>query len=197
MLPHSEACVRNQAPILAVLRTALASHREVLEIGSGTGQHAVSFAAALPHLSWQPTDRHEHLAGLAQRVAESGLSNLRPPMGLDVSWPEWPSTRADAIFSANTLHIMAWPAVQGMFKGVARLLGTGGTVCIYGPFNYDGRYTSPSNEQFDGWLRARDPESGIRDLGAVCCLATVHGLELRADHDLPANNRLIVFESVR
>ena len=195
MLPYSEACERNKDPILAVLRTAFATRHAVLEVGSGTGQHAVYFSSALRQLSWQPTEQRDHLTDLAQRVADSGLANLRAPVELDVTQPHWPALTVDAVFSANTLHIMSWPAVEAMFAGLAKVLVAGSSVCIYGPFNYDGRYTSPSNERFDDWLRARDPQSGIRDLGAVCGLAAEHRLELVADHDLPSNNRLIVFES--
>lgn len=194
-LPFSEACERNKDPILAVLRTAFASCFTVLEVGSGTGQHAVHFAAALSHVTWQPSERAEHLAGLSARIRHAGIPNLRRAVELDVTQPDWPVSRTDAIFTANTLHIMSWPQVEAFFAGLQRTLKAGGTAGIYGPFNYDGRYTSPGNEQFDAWLRARDPDSGIRDQNDVSKLAARHDLKLRQDDALPANNRLLIFES--
>lgn len=191
--PWSEACERNRAPILEVLRGAFAAATEVLEIGSGTGQHAVFFAAALPHLVWQPSDRPEHLAGIAAWRDGAGLPNLRAPLALDVDAADWPVAECDALFSANTLHIMSWVSVENFFRGVERVLLPGGVLAIYGPFSYGGRHTAESNARFDAFLRARDPLSGIRDFAEVRTLAHSHGLEFCDDHDLPANNRVLTW----
>lgn len=191
MLPFSEACERNKGPILEVLRTAYADRTQVLEIGSGTGQHAVYFAAHLTHLTWHPTEQLAYLADLASRVKLEGARNLRPPTVLDVRQTVWPLRSVDAVFSANTLHIMGWEEVESMFRGIDAVLSPHGVVCIYGPFRYSGRYTSDSNRDFDLMLKERDPNSGLRDLTDVSALAGRHALRLRVDHDLPANNRLL------
>jgi SAM-dependent methyltransferase len=193
VLPFSEACERNKNPILEVLREAFALAGEVLEIGSGTGQHAVHFSRHLPHLAWQPTDCVENLPGLAARIALEGGDNLRSPVELEVTQACWPVDRADAVFSANTLHIMSWPEVECLFAGVGRVLASGGTLAVYGPFRYGGRYTAASNEQFDHGLRSRDPASGIRDFEAVDELARAQGLTLLDDRPMPANNQLITW----
>jgi cyclopropane fatty-acyl-phospholipid synthase-like methyltransferase len=193
MLVTAEACERNKAPILEVLRTEFAATRAVLEIGSGTGQHAVHFAAHLPHLSWQPSEVAALLPALAERVRLEGSPNLRLPLALDVRATPWPHAEADAIFSANTLHIMGWDAVEDFFRGVGAALGAGGVLCVYGPFNYQGRYTSPSNAQFDAWLKTRDPHSALRDFEAVNARAAAQQLMLAADHAMPANNRTLVW----
>lgn len=193
VLTSSEACERNKGPILEVLRTEFAHSRSVLEVGSGTGQHAVHFAAQLPHLSWQPSELAEQLESLAARIRLEGPPNVRQPLPLDVCAHPWPVTGVDAVFSANTLHIMGWSAVPDFFRGVGAVLGAAGLLCVYGPFNYEGRYTSESNAQFDRWLKSRDPASGIRDFEALQRLAGAHRLELAADHAMPANNRLLVW----
>jgi cyclopropane fatty-acyl-phospholipid synthase-like methyltransferase len=193
MLPFSEACERNKGPILEVLRVAFADRTQVLEIGSGTGQHAVHFAAHLSHLTWHPTEQLAYLADLASRVKLEGTRNLRPPTLLDVKQSVWPLRNVDALYSANTLHIMGWTEVQAMFRGIDTVLSAHGVVCIYGPFRYDGRYTSDSNRDFDLMLKDRDPLSGLRDITDLSALALRHALRLRVDHDLPANNRLLEF----
>lgn len=193
-LPFSEACERNKAPILAVLSGCFAGRTCVVEIGAGTGQHAVHFARHLPQLQWQPTDRIEYLPGLAARIAAEGLPNLAAPLELDVLQPHWPAVRGDAVFSANTLHIMSWQAVEALFAGLPQVLGPQAVLAIYGPFKYAGRFTTASNAEFDAMLRARDPESGVRDFESVNALAATLGLSLRADHAMPANNQLIVWE---
>ncbi len=192
-LPFSAACERNKAPILAVLRAALGGCRTVLEIGSGTGQHAVHFAASLEQLRWQPTELAEYLAPLQARLAAEAPANCAAPLALDVRSTRWPVDRTDAIFSANTLHIMSWAAVADLFAGVGRILAPHGRLCIYGPFRYAGEYTAPSNAAFDQSLRQRDPASGIRDFEAVATLASEQGLELLADHPMPANNQLLIW----
>ncbi len=191
--PWSEACERNRLPILEVLRSAFAGSTRVLEIGSGTGQHAVFFTQALPHLAWQPTDRAEHLPGIAAWRDEINLPNLCAPMELDVDAALWPVAQCDAVFSANTLHIMSWASVENFFRGVGRLLMPGGVLAVYGPFSYGGRHTAESNTRFDAFLRARDALSGIRDFDAVCALADGCGLVFCDDHALPANNRVMVW----
>ena len=200
--PFSPACDRNREPILALLRECFADVREVLEIGSGTGQHAVHFAAAMPWLSWQCSDRAEHLPGIRVWLDEAALPNTPAPLALDVDTGPWPRPAAagvgaggsfDGMFSANTLHIMGWPSVQRFFAGVDTALAPGGTLVVYGPFNDDGRFSSDSNREFDGWLRARDPASGIRDFEAVDALARDIGLALQADVAMPANNRCLVW----
>ncbi|HSY08658.1 MAG TPA: DUF938 domain-containing protein [Steroidobacteraceae bacterium] len=193
MLPSSEACERNKDPILGVLRNALAASRRVLEIGSGTGQHAVYFARHLPRLHWQPSDTAEYLDTLRARIAQEGSANLAPPVRLDVRSHPWPVADIDGVFSANTLHIMSWDAVREFFRGVGALLGGEGVLCVYGPFRYAGRYTSESNAGFDRYLQERDPASGIRDFEAVDELARQESLELEADHDMPAHNRTLVW----
>jgi cyclopropane fatty-acyl-phospholipid synthase-like methyltransferase len=193
MLPSSEACERNKDPILEVLRDAFAAKLQVLEIGSGTGQHAVHFAAQLPHLTWHPTEQLSYLPDLTARVKLQGTGNLRPPTVLDVRQPVWPLRAVDAIFTANTLHIMSWPAVTAMFQGFSAVLQPGGVLCIYGPFRYDGRFTSKSNEEFDRMLQERDPQSGLRDIKDVTALAAQQGMRLKSDHNMPANNRLLEF----
>jgi hypothetical protein len=193
VLTVSEACERNKGPILAVLSGALAASHSVLEIGSGTGQHAVHFARHLPHLAWQPTELGEQLAPLAERIRLEGSPNLRPPLELDVGAQPWRVAPADAVFSANTLHIMPWDAVEDFFRGVGTVLGAPAVLCVYGPFRYRGGYTSASNAQFDRFLRHRDAASGIRDFEALERLADAQGLELAADHAMPANNQALVW----
>jgi cyclopropane fatty-acyl-phospholipid synthase-like methyltransferase len=193
MLPFSEAGERNKVPILEILSVELAGRARVVEIGSGTGQHAVHFARHLPAVVWQPTDRADYLPGLSARVAAEGTGNLRAPIELDVAWADWRCGMADAVFSANTLHIMSWPEVEAFFRGVGRILDPDGTLAVYGPFRYRGAYTSDSNAAFDCSLRERDHASGIRDFEAVHALAVAAGLDLHADHAMPANNQLIVW----
>ncbi|MCG6887455.1 MAG: class I SAM-dependent methyltransferase [Proteobacteria bacterium] len=193
MKPFSESCEQNKQPILEVLQQHLASARRVLEIGSGTGQHAVFFAAQLPHLHWLASDVPANHPGIDAWIGEAGLANLSGPLALDVNQPDWPVVDCDAVFSANSAHIMDWPSVQNMFAGIGRVLETGGVFCLYGPFNYEGRYTSDSNARFDAWLKARDPASGIRDFETLAALAEDAGLTFIADHAMPANNRILVW----
>jgi len=183
MKPYSEACERNREPILAVLRRVFRDSRVVLEIGSGTGQHAAYFAAELPHLRWQASDVAEDLAGIRLWGVE--------PIELDVDKP-WPAIDADSAFSANTAHIMSWPQVERMFAGVANMSSMR-MFCLYGPFHYGGRPTSKSNARFDAMLRARDPASGVRDFAHIQALAGRCGLAFLEDNAMPANNRLLVF----
>jgi len=191
--PFSESCVQNREPILAVLRVWFADRRYVLEIGSGTGQHAVYFAPELPHLVWQTADVPPHHAGIRAWLDDAALPNVRPPLALDANDTAWHSGRYDAVFSANTLHIMSWPEVELFFLGVGQVLEAGGTLVVYGPFNYNGAFTSDSNARFDAWLKARDPASGVRDFEAVDALARAQRLILQQDIAMPANNRTLVW----
>ena len=193
MKPFAQACERNREPILEVLREAFAEARVALEIGSGTGQHAVYFGAALPQLRWLTSELPQNHAGIRAWLDEAGLDNVEPPLTLDIGADRWPVDLVDAVFSANVLHIVAWPLVERLFAGVERHLRPSGVLAVYGPFNYGGSYTSESNAQFDVWLKARDPASGIRDFAAVDALAQRHGLALVADHAMPANNRMLVW----
>lgn len=176
-----------------MLREAFADRRRVLEIGSGTGQHAVHFAAGLPHLVWQPSDRAEHLPGMRLWRDEAGLSNLLTPIELDLNQEPWPDVRPDAVFSANTLHIVSWSEVQRLLEKTGTILPPDGMLAIYGPFNYGGQYTSASNASFDAFLRSHDPLSGIRNFEDVDALARAHGLSLIQDAAMPANNRTLVW----
>lgn len=209
MKPHSPSCERNREPILAVLREHFASRREVLEVGSGTGQHAVHFAQAMPWLRWQCSDAAAYLPGIGLWLGEAGLANTPaaielqavtgPPPGFA---PPPPLPRGgdglargyDAAFSANTLHIMGWPQVEAFFAGLAAVLAARATLVVYGPFNYRGQFSSDSNRDFDGWLKARDPVSGVRDFEAVDALAAGIGLGLVEDRAMPANNRCLVWQ---
>lgn len=194
MKPFAEACEQNKQPILEVLQQELTATNTVLEIGSGTGQHAVFFAEHLPHLQWHCSDVHENLEGIRLWLREFPRSNLHGPYELDVMQASWPSQSFDGIFSANTTHIMHWDMVVRMFAGMGHQLVSGGKVCLYGPFNYAGRYSSESNARFDQWLKQRDPSSGIRDVVALQQLASQADMELIRDHPMPVNNRLLVWQ---
>lgn len=198
--PYSPACERNREPILQVLRACFADRRRVLEIGSGTGQHAVHFAAAMPWLTWQCSDVAENLPGIAMWLEEAGLANTPPAIELDVG-ADWSHVldkghdAFDAVFSANALHIMGWPKVEAFFAGIGALFAARktGVLAVYGPFNYNDGYTSESNRQFDDWLKARDARSAIRDFEAVDALAQAAGLRLVDDAAMPANNRCLIW----
>jgi SAM-dependent methyltransferase len=192
--PVAPSCERNREPILAVLRGAFADRRDVLEIGSGTGQHAVHFAAAMPWLSWQCSDVADNLPGIAAWLDDAKLPNTPAPIVLDVGQGPWPTRRFDALFTANTLHIMAWDVVRALFAALPAVLAPEATVAVYGPFNGDGGYTSASNREFDAWLKARDPRSGIRGSAAVDALARDAGLALADDIAMPANNRCLIWQ---
>lgn len=191
----SEACERNREPILQILRRAFADRRAVLEIGSGTGQHAAYFAPELAHLSWQPSDVAENLPSIRAWRDEARAPQPLEPIELDVDRP-FPVLDVDAVFTANTLHIVSWPQVERMIAAVGALLPATGTLAIYGAFKYGGKHTAPSNAEFDAWLRGRDPKSGQRDIEAVAALAERHGLVLKEDNAMPANNRLLVFKKI-
>lgn len=193
MKPYSESCEQNRAPILQVLRAKLAGRSRLLEIGSGTGQHAAYFAPEFPSLIWQTSDVAAYHPGIRAWLEDAESGNILPPLALDVCRDSWPDTLFDAVFSANTAHIMAWSEVECMFEGVGKVLEAGGVFCLYGPFNYGGRFTSDSNARFEQWLKARDPESGIKDFEALQKLAEYAGLSLGKDYEMPANNRILAW----
>lgn len=189
--PFSESCVQNCQPILDIIQPLFANSQSVLEVGSGTGQHAVYFASQLPHLTWHTSDVEANQHGINLWLTEAALSNTRPPIELDVFQEDWPNIQVDSVFSANTAHIMSWAAVKQLIQGVGKLLPKDGTFCLYGPFNYNGSFTSESNARFDQWLKQRDPLSGVRDFEAVNQLAKGAQLVLIEDHPMPANNRIL------
>ena len=200
--PFSPSCERNRDPILDVLRRHLGGSRHVLEIGSGTGQHAVHFAAAMPWLTWQISDHADQLAGINQWLDEAGLANTPPPIALQAATepkphfePELPARLLpfDAVFTANTLHIMGWPEVLALFASLPEILAEQALVIVYGPFNQAGRFSSESNREFDRSLKARDPRSGIRAIEAVDAVAAAIGLQRIDDVAMPANNRMLVW----
>lgn len=190
----SPAVARNRDPILAVLRRYLPEQGTVLEIASGTGEHAAYFAPQFPHLIWQPSDIDpDALASIEAHRAAAGAANLRAPIALDVTAAAWPVTRADAIISINMIHISPWAAAQGLMAGALWLLPEGGVLYLYGPFKENGAHTAPSNAAFDASLRARDPAWGVRDLGDVRALADRHGFDFVERVAMPANNLSLVF----
>jgi SAM-dependent methyltransferase len=190
----SPSAARNRDPILAVLQRILPHAGTVLEIASGTGEHAVHFAAALPHLTWQPTDQDEQaLSSIAAHRIASGLPNLLPPLRLDAAAPDWPVERADAVVAINMVHISPWRATQGLIAGAGRVLPPGGVLYLYGAYKENGAHTALSNEAFDQDLRRRNPEWGVRDLDEVTELARTQGLDLAERIAMPANNLSLVF----
>ncbi len=191
--PFSLACERNREPILAVLRQYFGDRSRVLEVGSGTGQHAVHFADALAHLEWQATDVEQNLPGIRAWLDEFGLPNTPSPLAWNVRDAP-PATGFDAVFTANTLHIMGWDEVERLFEVLPAIVTDDARLAVYGPFNYDGQATSDSNAQFDRWLRSEDPKRGLRDFEKVDALARAAGFSLLEDRAMPANNRCIVWE---
>ena len=189
----SQPAQNNQAPILEHLRKLFAEPATVLEIGSGSGQHAVAFARALPHIIWQPADQGRYLEGLRQNLAKLAPANVREIITLDITEVPWPVADIDHIYAANVVHIAPEVALEPLFSQAARLLPSGGLLCLYGPYKYRGEFTAPSNERFDGWLKSQNAASGIRDFETVCGLAEASGLALNADHPMPANNQLLLF----
>ena len=196
MKPFSESSEQNKAPIYEVLKQHFNNIDSVLEIGSGTGQHAVFFAKQFPQLSWVASDCVESHAGIAMWLNEAALDNTQGPLMLDVNQNDWPVKQTDAVFSANTVHIMSWPSVENMFAGLGRVLNEEGIFCLYGPYNYHGKFTSESNARFDQWLKQRDHGSGIRDFEALQKIADNAGLKLIDDVEMPANNRILVWKKL-
>ena len=190
-LPYAEAAQQNKQVIYQAISGYLAG--DVLEIGSGTGQHAVYFAGRSPAVSWQTSDLGAALPGLEAQIRASGLDNLPPPIELDVTGA-WPRRLFDLVYTANSLHIMSRAMVEACFAGVGDCLQPGGVFAAYGPFNYHGEYTSPSNASFDHMLRSRDPSSGIKDYAWLAELAVAARLELLDDIEMPVNNRTLVWK---
>ncbi|RLP52603.1 MAG: DUF938 domain-containing protein [Ketobacter sp.] len=194
--PFSQACENNKAPILSVLQHHLKAASSLLEVGSGTGQHAAYMATHLPYIQWQPSDVDSNLSGIRQWCDESNCANLLQPVPFDVNILPHPNQHHH-LFSANTLHIMSWDEVQSLFKLIPHLIYPEGFAFFYGPFKYDGQFTSPSNADFDLWLKQRGPHQGIRDFEAVRELAERSGLSLIDDVAMPANNQLLVWRRER
>lgn len=192
-LPYSQACDNNKAAILEKLRAHLIRPGKLLEIGSGTGQHAIYFANALPHIEWQTSDLGINHAGINAWIDQFGTANIHRPIALDIYENALPND-IDYIFTANTFHIIAWDGVQHLLTKAGQALAPNGTLAVYGPFNYQGMYTSDSNAQFDAFLKAHNPEQGIRNFETVCETASKNHLVLHADHAMPANNRLLIFQ---
>ncbi|MFT4563849.1 MAG: cyclopropane fatty-acyl-phospholipid synthase-like methyltransferase [Gammaproteobacteria bacterium] len=191
--PFAPSTDRNKDPILEVLRAHLSNVSELLELGSGTGQHAVHMAAELEHIQWQTSDLPDQHLGMNAWIDDAKLPNVKRPLALDVSQADWPDLTVGAVYTANTAHIMSWGSVCEMFRGTGEVLVAGGLFLIYGPFSYAGSFTSSGNRDFDESLRARDPASGIRDFEALEKLAADNRMTLVDDVDMPANNRLLVW----
>jgi hypothetical protein len=191
--PFSQACENNKQPILDVLLRTLPPRGLVLELGSGTAQHVLHFAKALPNLQWLPSEQPTHVGTLLAGLEGLAPSNVLAPLALDANQLPWPVGKVDAMISANTLHIMPIEAVAQFMKGAGQVLQSGAPLCVYGAFKYQGKFTTPSNATFDEWLKQRDPRSGIRDFEQVNEWAAQNGLVFEVDHSLPANNQLIVW----
>lgn len=202
--PYSESCVQNREPILKVIRPLFSDKYHVLEIGSGTGQHAVYFAKHIPHLIWQASDQLEYHDGIKMWLSEASLENTLAPIQLNVTTDTWPvfnndnknDHKIDAIFSANAVHIMSWKNVVDFMKNAGALLPTDGLLVFYGPFNYNNSYTSESNARFDIWLKQQNPQSAIRDFEEVGKLAKQAGMSLQNDFEMPANNRILCWKKI-
>lgn len=194
--PFSQACENNKDPILAVLKRVLNDKCEVLEIGSGTGQHAVYFAGHLPQITWQPTDQTIYLPGISMWIEEAKRDNIKMPVPLDINDDPWPFTDVEAVFTANTLHIMSWEEVEIFYDRLGRYLKPGAGFLSYGPFNINGTYTSESNARFDCWLKEQDPKSAIRDMGALESLGKKAGITLLEKVPMPANNFTLIWKKL-
>ncbi|WP_458095073.1 DUF938 domain-containing protein [Roseomonas sp. WA12] len=189
---HAPAAARNRDPILATLRPLLPARGLVLEIASGTGEHAAHLAAALPHLTFQPSDPDSASRASIDAWC-AGLPNIRSALALDAATPDWPIAAADAVLCINMIHIAPWPATPGLMQGAAARLPPGAPLLLYGPFRRNGRHTAPSNAAFDESLRARNPEWGVRDLETVAATAAEHGFSAPDIHEMPANNLILAF----
>ena len=192
--PFSQACANNQSVISELLERVFAHKKNALEIGSGTGQHGVWFAKKMPHLSWQLSDRQQNHEGINQWASDFPSPNLLSPITLDVLTDRWPTSAYDAVYSANTAHIMPWQAVEAMFNGIGERLILGGVFCLYGPMKYMGVLEAQSNVEFDYRLRQQSPHQGIREFHDINRLANNAGLALKEDNLMPANNQLIVWQ---
>ena len=197
MLNFSPSCERNQAVILAEMMGLFIAGQQILEIGSFSGQHAIHFSTNIPDIKWQSSDVEENILALSQNLAEAELNNCPSPLILDVAQKHhWPGTQYDLIFTANTLHIMSWEHVVKLFENITNVCKKGSLLCIYGPFKYQGQYTSASNANFQLWLQSRDVKSGIRDFEKVNELAIQQGFKFLSDKNMPANNQLLTWQMV-
>lgn len=194
--PFSESCEKNKEVILGVLKEVFSRPGLVFEVGSGTGQHAVYFTEKLKHLTWQPSDLKDQVVGMKLWFDEANNERICDPKIWDIRMCPQFSAQVEYVFSANTAHFVSWPEVQSMFKGIEVLLKKGGFFAQYGPFNYEGNFTSESNEKFDQWLKDRNSQSGIRNFEDIALLAKQHGMVLSADYAMPANNRILVWRKV-
>lgn len=192
--PVAESCLQNQQPILDALRDVFSEAGEVLEVGSGTGQHAVFFSQHLPHLEWQPSDLQEQHPGMLLWLNEVKHDRIRPPLVLDVDDEIWPVENMDYVFTANTTHIISLSQAERMFAHIASVLKQGGLFAQYGPFNYNGKYTSESNARFDQWLKQQHPLSCIKHFEQLQAFATENAMDCIDDIEMPANNRLLVWQ---
>ena len=192
MRKFSQACEQNKEPILNILKQVFKNNKKILEIGSGTGQHAAYFSRHLPHIIWQPSDLKEYHSSIESWMEED-ITNIEKPIELDISQHPWPSVFVDGIFVANVFHIISWEVITHFFLGVGEILNKNGVVLIYGPFSYAGKHTSQSNEDFDRYLKQRDPLSGVRDIVDLDNLAQSVGLKLIEDYPMPVNNRCLVW----
>ena len=195
MKPFAESSEQNKEPILEILKSEFADCHRILEVGSGTGQHAVFFSEQLPHLQWICSDLEENHAGIQMWLDEAPHNNIEGPLLLDAR-EDWPQLQVDAVFSANAIHIMSWQAVEGLIENVGKVLSSGGKLCLYGPFIIDGQHTAESNARFDAWLKSRDPLSGVRDVTDLTILLNLQNMELVNDHEMPVNNRILVWQKV-
>ena len=194
--PFAPSAEKNRHDILEVLKAELAPQSHVLELASGTGQHACHFAQAMPQVKWQPSDLSDKLEGLQLWIDESGCDNIEAPLVLDVDSAQWPELSVDACYAANTLHIISWELVQPFFAGCAGVLKPAGKLLVYGPYSFDGKHTAPSNEQFDQHLKSQDPQMGIRDVLELDRLAFRHGFAAARLIEMPVNNFLAIWEKV-
>lgn len=192
--PYSESCDQNRNPIFEVIEPLFQDCKSILEIGSGTGQHAIYFAKNMPHLIWQCSDQIEYHQGIKLWLDEASLANTPPPIPLNVSKDNWPEQNFDAVFSANAVHIMSWKNVTDLIENACKLLNHNGLLVLYGPFNYNNAYTSESNARFDIWLKERDPKSAIRNFEDIDTLAKNFAMQLISDVEMPANNRILCWQ---
>jgi len=195
--PFSQTCENNKTPILGVLKEVFSLPCELLEIGGGTGQHAAFFAENLPHVIWQPSDQTEYLTGILQWVEEANLANLKIPIKLDVRDNPWPYQQLEAVFTANTLHIMSWQIVEIFFARLGEYLQPDAQFISYGPFNKNGTYTSESNARFDQWLKQRDPLSGIRHIEDLVTLGKLNQIDFINEVAMPANNMCLIWQKTK
>ncbi|MDH3326978.1 MAG: class I SAM-dependent methyltransferase [Gammaproteobacteria bacterium] len=193
MKPFAESCEQNKHVIFDAIKFEFSEHKDILEIGSGTGQHAVFFAAQLPHLSWQPSEQDENISGITEWLKDYPHDNIPHPISLDVT-KKWPKKTFDGVFSANTAHIMGWEEVKYLFKGVGNTLNPNGTFCLYGPFNHNQQFTSESNARFDQWLKQQNPVRGIRDFEDLNNLARENNLIFKKEIEMPHNNKILIWK---